>query len=276
MILVTGPTGSGKSSSLYAMIIRLAAERQSQINISTIEDPVEYTIPRVAQIPINPAAGVDFASGLRALLRQDPDVIMVGEIRDRETADMAVRAAMVGRLLLSTLHTNDAAGAVPRMIDIGVEPYLLASTMALVIGQRLVRRICTRCRESYRPDAALLESISRRPDFEDTVQILRRDGVIQSTGDPLAGIHLYRGRGCPHCNGKGFLGRVGIFELLEVSDEIRGMIMQRESGAALRRKAVSRGMKSMFQDGMGKALLGETTIEEVNRVVISDALGAPA
>ncbi len=268
MILVTGPTGSGKSSSLYAMIIRLAAERQSQINISTIEDPVEYTISRIAQIPINPSAGVDFASGLRALLRQDPDVIMVGEIRDRETADMAVRAAMVGRLLLSTLHTNDAAGAVPRMMDIGVEPYLLASTMALIVGQRLVRRICTRCRESYRPDSALISTISHRPDFDEMVQFLRRDGIIQSTGDPLSGIHLYRGRGCSHCNGKGFLGRIGIFELLEVTDDIRRMIMERESSAALRQKAISQGMKSLFQDGMGKALLGETTYEEINRVII--------
>jgi type IV pilus assembly protein PilB len=274
MILVTGPTGSGKSSSLYAMIIRLAAERHSQINISTIEDPVEYTIPRIAQIPINPAAGVDFAAGLRALLRQDPDVIMVGEIRDRETADMAVRAAMVGRLLLSTLHTNDAAGAIPRLVDIGVEPYLLASTMALIIGQRLVRRICTRCRESYQPDAALLSAISRRPDFEETVQILRREGVLQSAGDPLAGIRFYRGRGCPYCNEKGFLGRTGIFELFEVSDEIRGMIMERQSGAALRRQAISQGMKTMYQDGMAKVLLGETTMEELNRVVMSDSMGA--
>jgi type IV pilus assembly protein PilB len=163
MILITGPTGSGKTTSLYAMVMRLGAERANVVNISTIEDPIEYTMPRVNQIQVNPGAGVEFASGLRALLRQDPDVLMVGEIRDRETAEIAVRTALVGRLLLSTLHTNDSTGAVPRLLDIGVEPFLVASTLALVIAQRLVRRICLNCRESVVPDASGLESPTRTP-----------------------------------------------------------------------------------------------------------------
>jgi type IV pilus assembly protein PilB len=156
MVLITGPTGSGKTTTLYAMLMRVGTERHNVVNISTIEEPVEYTLPRVTQVPVNPSAGIEFASGLRALLRQDPDIIMVGEIRDRETADIAVRAALVGRLLLSTLHTNDTAGAVPRLLDIGVEPYLLASTLSLVVAQRLARRICAGCRTSVDPDPVLL------------------------------------------------------------------------------------------------------------------------
>nr|MDQ3828090.1 GspE/PulE family protein [Candidatus Tectomicrobia bacterium] len=165
MILITGPTGSGKTTTLYAMLMRLGAERHNVVNISTIEDPVEYTMPRVNQIQINPAAGIEFTTGLRALLRQDPDIIMVGEIRDGETAEIAVRSALVGRLLLSTLHTNDATGAVPRLLDMGVEPFLLASTLALVIAQRLVRRICANCRESVVPDTSILNVLRVRPDF---------------------------------------------------------------------------------------------------------------
>jgi len=166
MILVTGPTGSGKSTSLYGMLTRLGIERQHALNISTIEDPIEYTMPRVSQMAVNVAAGLEFADGLRALLRQDPDVIMVGEIRDKETADIGVRAALVGRLFLSTLHTNDATSAIARLLDMGVEPFLLASTLVMVLAQRLVRRICMACRESFDGDVTRVAAVRARPDFE--------------------------------------------------------------------------------------------------------------
>lgn len=268
MVLLTGPTGSGKTTTLYAMLMRLSAERQNVVNISTIEDPIEYTIPRVNQVPLNPAAGVEFAAGLRALLRQDPDIIMVGEIRDRETAEIAIRSALVGRLLLSTLHTNDATGAVPRLLDMGVEPFLLASTLALVVAQRLVRRICMNCRESLDPDAAVLATLEKRPDFEATLRVLREQGVLGRGDDPLAGIRLFRGKGCRQCHGSGFRGRLGVFELFEVDDAIRGMIMERRDASAIRAAAIDRGMKTMFQDGLAKAFLGETTLEEVFRVAL--------
>jgi general secretion pathway protein E len=268
MILLTGPTGSGKTTTLYAMLVRIGAERQNVVNISTIEDPVEYTIPRVNQVPVNPAAGLEFSSGLRALLRQDPDIIMVGEIRDRETAEIAVRSALVGRLLLSTLHTNDATGAVPRLLDMGIEPFLLASTLALVVGQRLVRRICVACRESHTPEPAVLNLLTRRPDFADTVRVLQDDGILRRTGDPLTSIRLFRGKGCAQCQGSGFRGRLGVFELFEVDDQIRAMIMERQDATAVRAAAIAKGMKTMFQDGLAKAFLGETTLEEVFRVAV--------
>jgi general secretion pathway protein E len=266
MILITGPTGSGKSTSLYAMIMRVATERHNLVNISTVEDPIEYTMPRVNQIQFNAKAGLDFASGLRALLRQDPDVIMIGEIRDRETADIAVRSAMVGRLLLSTLHTNDATSAVPRLLDIGVEPYLLASTLNVVVGQLLVRKICMNCRESIPPSNIDLKAITCRPDFESTIRILRREGILSNHGDPLSSMRFFRGRGCKQCHGQGTYGRIGIFELFEIDDDIRPMIIAKESGAAIRAAAMAKGMKTLFQDGLAKALLGETTLSEVFRV----------
>ncbi|MFQ5899416.1 MAG: GspE/PulE family protein [Candidatus Methylomirabilia bacterium] len=268
MVLNTGPTGSGKSTTLYAMLIRLGVERQNVLNISTIEDPVEYSIPRVNQIPVRHGAGVDFATGLRALLRQDPDVIMVGEIRDRETVEIAVRAALVGRLLLSTLHTNDATGAVPRLLDMGVEPFLLASTLSLVVAQRLVRRVCLTCRESASPEPAVMKALQARPDFDDTIRVLQAEGVLGRTADPLSGIRLFRGRGCPQCHGSGFRGRLGVFELFEVNDQIRGMIMERQSASAIRAAAIAAGMKTLFQDGLAKVVLGETTLEEVFRVAL--------
>jgi type IV pilus assembly protein PilB len=268
MILITGPTGSGKTTSLYAMIMRLGAERQNVVNISTIEDPVEYTMPRVNQVQINPAAGIEFATGLRALLRQDPDVIMVGEIRDRETAETAVRSALVGRLLLSTLHTNDATGAVSRLLDMGIEPFLLASTLSLVIAQRLVRRLCVRCRESMAADASVLKALRARPDFEHMIQILQAQGVLGKGDDPFAGLRLFRGKGCPQCHGSGFRGRLGVFELFEINDHFRSMIMEREDTSAIRAEAIAGGMKTMFQDGIAKAFIGETTLEEVFRVAV--------
>jgi type II secretory ATPase GspE/PulE/Tfp pilus assembly ATPase PilB-like protein len=268
MILITGPTGSGKTTSLYAMMMRLGAERQNVVNISTIEDPVEYTMPRVNQVQINPTAGIEFATGLRALLRQDPDIIMVGEIRDGETAEIAVRSALVGRLLLSTLHTNDATGAVSRLIDMGIEPFLLASTLSLVIAQRLVRRICVSCRESVVANTSILKALRARPDFEQIIQVLQEQGVLGKGGDPLAGIRLFRWKGCSQCHGSGFRGRLGVFELFEINDRYRSMIMERQDTSAIRAEAIAAGMKTMFQDGIGKAFFGETTLEEVFRVAL--------
>ncbi len=268
MVLVTGPTGSGKSTTLYAMLTRLGLERHGALNISTIEDPIEYLMPRVNQIPVNPAAGLDFASGLRALLRQDPDVIMVGEIRDRETAEIGVRAALVGRLLLSTLHTNDAPGAVPRLLDMGVEPFLLASTLVLVLAQRLVRRICVNCRESLAVDKRTLGVLQGRADFDHLMSVLRDQGMLSKADQPLDGIRIFEGKGCHQCNGSGYRGRLGVFEVLPIDDGIREMITSGRDGRAIRLAAIAAGMKTMFEDGLAKVFLGETTLEEVFRVAL--------
>ena len=268
MVLVTGPTGSGKSTTLYAMLTRLALERRGAVNISTIEDPIEYLMPGVNQIQVNPAADLDFAGGLRALLRQDPDIIMLGEIRDRETAEIAVRSALVGRLLLSTLHTNDAPGAVPRLLDMGIERFLLASTLVLVVAQRLVRRVCVACRESVALDRRMMSALRSRADFDRLVTRLRAEGLLGAGEDPFAGIRTFRGLGCRQCNGTGYRGRLGVFELFRVDDRIREMIMDAEDGNALKAAAVEAGMNSMFQDGLAKVFLGETTLEEVYRVAI--------
>jgi type IV pilus assembly protein PilB len=268
MILVTGPTGSGKSTTLYAMLRRLSIERQNAVNISTVEDPIEYTMPRVNQIPLNLAAGFDFASALRALLRQDPDVIMVGEIRDSDTVSIGVRAALVGRLFLSTLHTNDATSAVPRLLDMGVEPFLLASTLMLVMAQRLARRICVACRESAEPEPRVLAALRARPDFTRTVEVLQGQGVLGKGSDPFAGVRMFRGKGCAQCQGSGFRGRIGVFELFEIEEEMRRLIMERQDGGAIRAAASKAGMRTMFEDGLAKVLLGKTTLEEVYRVAL--------
>jgi len=268
MILITGPTGSGKTTSLYSMLVRLGIERQNVVNISTIEDPIEYNLPRINQVAVNPGFGIEFATGLRALLRQDPDIIMVGEIRDRETVDIAVRAALVGRLLISTLHTNDSTGVVPRLLDMGVEPFLLASTLALAVAQRLVRRICVSCRESMVPEASIVNTLRSRSDFGRTIEVLQAEGVLGTSGDPFGSVRLFRGRGCAQCNGSGFRGRAGVFELFEIDDRIRTLIMERRDAASIRAEVINRGMKTMFQDGLAKALLGETTLEEVFRVAL--------
>jgi type IV pilus assembly protein PilB len=266
MALMTGPTASGKSTSLYAALIKLGAERQNTANISTIEDPVEFRLPRVTQTQINPAIHLEFGTTLRALLRQDPDIIMVGEIRDLETADLAVRAALVGRLFFSTLHTNDAPSAIPRLVDIGVEPFLLASTLNLVVAQRLIRRVCPTCRESVVPEHSVMESLRARPDFEALVNGLRAAGIVGEGPDPFGGLRLFLGRGCPQCAGTGYRRRLGVFEVMEVNDEIRDMIRQRRDSGLLREAAIRGGMTTMFQDGLAKAFLGETTLEEVFRV----------
>jgi type II secretory ATPase GspE/PulE/Tfp pilus assembly ATPase PilB-like protein len=216
-------------------------------------------LSRVTQVSANPAAGIDFAAGLRALLRQDPDVIMVGEIRDRETAEVAVRSALIGRLLFSTLHTNDTASAIPRLIDMGVEPYLLASTLRLVMAQRLVRRICPACRESVEIDDAALSLLRERRDLD-----LALDDLLGREGGPNT--RVFRGRGCSQCDGTGYRGRVGLFEVLEVNEDVRRLALTRADAATIRDAAIASGMRTMFRNGFTKVLLGETTIDELARV----------
>ncbi len=251
MILSTGPTGSGKSTTLYALV-QLINSRE--INISTIEDPVEYDIPGVNQIQVDPKTNLTFAAGLRSLLRQDPDVIMVGEIRDEETAGIAVNSAMTGHLVLSSLHTNDAATALPRLIDMKIEPFLIASTVHIIIAQRLVRKLCTQCIVSYTlTDAEKKDLYSH--------EILKNELPTDMTQD----IRVYRGSGCAHCNQSGFKGRIGLFELLVIDDKIRELIMIRTNADTIRELAVKQGMTTMLQDGLNKVMSGKTTIEEVLR-----------
>ena len=240
IILVTGPTGSGKTTTLYAV---LGALNSIEKNIITLEDPVEYHLSVVRQCQINPKAGVTFASGLRSILRQDPDLLLVGEIRDAETAEIAFQAALTGHLVLSTLHTNDAAGALTRMIDMNVEPFLISSSVIAILAQRLVRRVCDRCRTSYTPAA----------------EVLARLGIA-------AGTKFTRGAGCPSCSMCGFRGRVGVYELLLVSAATRRMVMEKRSSEEIKARALTDGMKTLRDDAVAKALAGQTTPEEVLRV----------
>jgi type IV pilus assembly protein PilB len=243
IILVTGPTGSGKTTTLYSAMSYLNAEER---NIITIEDPVEYEIQGIRQSQINVKAGLTFANGLRHILRQDPDVIMVGEMRDDETVDVAIRAALTGHLVFSTLHTNDAAGAVPRLTDMGVAPFLLASALLLVVSQRLVRSICNSCKEEAESDPVLL----------------RRLGLQADGGDQLK---FYRGKGCDKCGNTGYRGRIGIFELLRVGPEMTPLILEKADSGSIQRAARAQGMRTMLEDGIRKALRGGTTLEEVAR-----------
>ena len=248
IILVTGPTGSGKTTTLYAALNRIHTEEK---NIITVEDPVEYQLKGVGQIQVNPKIGLTFASGLRSILRQDPDVIMVGEIRDYETAEIAIQASLTGHLVLSTLHTNDSASALTRLMDMGVEPFLIASSLVAVLAQRLVRTICPYCREAYEPaetEISFFEDENLRPQM------------------------LYRGAGCDNCRGSGYLGRTGIFELLNVSGGVRQMIAARKDAKFIKEAAVSGGMRSLYMDGLSKILKGHTTLQEVLRVTQKDAV----
>jgi len=252
MILATGPTGSGKTTTLYSILKQL---NRREINIATIEDPVEYDMEGVNQIQVNPRTNLTFAKGLRSIIRQDPDVIMVGEIRDIETAGIAVNAAMTGHLVLSTLHTNDAPTTLPRLLDMEVEPFLVASTVNVAIGQRLVRKICTRCIESYILKGSKLDTLKKEIDFE---KLLGKKKIT-----PL---RLYQGKGCKYCNDSGYSGRIGIFEVMEISDNIKTMIMERKNSEEIKDQAIKEGMTTMISDGLQKALTGVTTIEEVLRV----------
>jgi type IV pilus assembly protein PilB len=245
MVLVTGPTGSGKTTTLYSTLTKLNTLDR---NIVTVEDPVEYQLPRVNQVQVNPKAGLTFASGLRSILRQDPDIVMVGEIRDRDTAEIAVQAALTGHLVLSTLHTNDAAGAMTRMIDMGVEPFLISSSVIAVLAQRLARSICPRCKVAYTPPADALG---------------RLGADIELDSDVV----FYRGGGCDNCRGSGYRGRIGIFELLVLSDTIRDMVVRRASATEIKAQAIREGMKTLRDDGLEKVMSGISTIDEILRVV---------
>ena len=254
IILVTGPTGSGKTTTLYSAINRIHTEEK---NIITIEDPVEYQLKGIGQIHVNTKVGLTFASGLRSILRQDPDVIMVGEIRDVDTAEIAIQASLTGHLVLSTLHTNDASSAVVRLTDMGVEPFLVASSLIGVLAQRLVRVICPNCREPYSPS-----------------EVEKSYFLNSSTVDGSSSFQLYKGKGCAACLGKGYLGRTGIFELLFVSDAIRQIISLKADAMRIRNAAVSEGMRTLRSDGLEKALQGVTTLEEVLRVTQKDVTEA--
>jgi type II secretion system protein E len=246
IVLVTGPTGSGKTTTLYAALDKINAPEKK---IITIEDPVEYQLKGVNQIAVRPKIGLTFSSGLRHIVRQDPDVIMVGEIRDLETAEIAVHAALTGHLVFSTLHTNDAPGAITRLQDMGVEPYLLASVLSGVLAQRLVRRICQNCRVPHEPDPGDLLAI----------------GVTDSRG-----AQLYRGEGCEACRKTGYKGRIGIYELFVIGEEIRSLVLRKAPTNEIRRTAMDRGMVTLREDGWAKARAGQTTIEEILRVTQDD------
>lgn len=252
MILATGPTGCGKTTTLYS-ILQILNTRT--VNISTIEDPVEYNMPGINQIQVNPKTDLTFAKGLRALLRQDPDILMVGEIRDEETAYIAVNAAMTGHLVLSTLHTNDAATAPVRLGEMDVEPYLVASTVNVVVAQRLVRTICSECRKSYTVSKGEAQKIENTIDVQDLFG-----------KETVEGMRLYRGEGCKVCNNRGYKGRTGVFEVIEISDEIRRLIVTNANSSEIQKQALKEGMTPMIKDGVNKALLGVTTIDEVLRV----------
>ena len=255
MILVTGPTGSGKTTTLYAAMKTL---NKREVHIATIEDPVEYDIEGISQIQVNSKTNLTFAKGLRAIVRQDPDVIMVGEIRDKETAGIAVNSAMTGHLVLSTLHTNDAATTLPRLLNMEIEPFLVASTVNLVIAQRLVRKICEKCRVSYSLSDEEKKIIKNEPNIY---------AIVKSKGyDNLDKLRLYKGEGCKICGGTGYQERIGIFEVLEMSEDIKRLILKSASSNEIAQAARNEGMTTMFEDGIENALNGITTLHEILRV----------
>jgi type IV pilus assembly protein PilB len=263
MVLVTGPTGSGKTSTLYSIMDILNVP---EVNINTIEDPIEYRMPRINQTQVKPKIGLTFASGLRTLLRQDPDIIMVGEIRDEETATLAIHAALTGHLVLSTLHTNNAAGTLPRLLDMGVESYLVASTVKVIIAQRLVRQICPDCREKYKLSQKEIKDLSKTFDLEEILDVFKSQKVIDPKIKNWSELDFFRGKGCEHCRQKGYKGRIGIFEVLEITDNITSMISRESTSDIINQEAAKEGMSTILQNGFIKAARGITTIEEVLRV----------
>lgn len=266
MVLVTGPTGSGKTTTLYTVMDII---NTADVNISTVEDPVEYRMPRVNQTQVNTKIGMTFASALRALLRQDPDIIMVGEIRDKETLEIAIQAAMTGHLVLSTLHTNSAAGALPRMIDMGAEPFLIASTVNVIIAQRLVRKLCPECRQEYFLTEKEIKTLKNSVDLDSIIKFLKNNkelGKVVKTGDDWSDIKFYKAKGCEQCSNEGYHGRLGIFEVLDVSGEVEKMIVESASTEMIEKVAKEKGMTTMVEDGFVKVVQGITSIEEVLRV----------
>jgi len=290
MVLVTGPTGSGKSTTLFSVLSSL---NTPNVNISTVEDPVEYHIVGANQTQVNPIAGMTFVNGLRAMLRQDPNVIMVGEIRDGETADLAVQAALTGHLVFSTLHTNNAATCLPRLLDMGVEPFLIASTVRVVIAQRLVRRLCVDCREAFEPDAAYLKHLESTFHLDSNGGFKRmheletaalHDGIgvsgtkdaktetnqLSSTPSTINRLWKAHDEGCDACNHTGYKGRIGIYEVLDNNPKIQKMIVEASTSETIEQSAIDDGMLTMQLDGFVKALRGQTTIEEVLRVTVQE------
>lgn len=247
IILVCGPTGSGKTSTLYSVLSKLNTPK---VNIVTLEDPVEYEMQGVNQIQINPAVGLTFATGLRAFLRQDPNIILVGEVRDKETTELAIQAALTGHLVFSTLHTSNVAGALPRLIDLGAETFLLSSTMNALVGQRIVRKLCPHCVMEYVPPQQVIEDIKKEL------------GNLLPNGQAK----LFKGKGCLECGNSGYLGRIGIFEVLPVTDKIADLILKKSDSIALEKEAIAEGMITVKQDGYLKAVKGITTVEEILRV----------
>jgi type IV pilus assembly protein PilB len=248
-IFVTGPTGSGKSTTLYAGLTQI---NRPEINIITIEDPVEYRLVGVNQMQINLRAGLTFASALRSILRSDPDVVMVGEIRDADTAKIAIEAALTGHLVLSTLHTNDAPGTLTRLNEMGVEPFLIGSAVSAVLAQRLARKLCTHCSEMYAPSVEELIEARVSPE-------------VASSSD---GMVLYRKRGCPRCNQTGYRGRLGIFQLMPMNEALAELAIRKASRDEIEREAMSAGMRTLWDDGMAKVAAGLTSVEELARVTL--------
>jgi type IV pilus assembly protein PilB len=285
MVLVTGPTGSGKSTTLFSVLSSL---NTPNVNISTVEDPIEYHVIGANQTQVNPIAGMTFTNGLRALLRQDPNIIMVGEIRDGETADLAVQAALTGHLVFSTLHTSNAATCLPRLLDMGVEPFLIASTVRIVIAQRLVRRLCVDCREVFEPDAVALKQLAKSfrlddnggfKQMHDLETAALHDGIgnsgtgkgadtdqLSTTATTITRLWKAHDDGCDSCNHTGYKGRIGIYEVLDNSEAVQKMIVGNSTSEAIEKAAIEEGMLTMQLDGLIKSLRGQTTIEEVLRV----------
>jgi type IV pilus assembly protein PilB len=251
LILATGPTGSGKTTSLYA-ILKILNRRE--VHIATIEDPVEYNMDNLTQVQVNPKAKLTFASGLRSIVRQDPNIIMVGEIRDEETASIAVNSAMTGHLVLSTLHTNDAATTLPRLSDMKIQPFLVSSTVNIAIAQRLLRKICQKCIYSYEVTPAELQKTVNQ-------------SVVEQLSQGKPKILLYKGKGCPVCHNSGYSGRIGVFEVLEMSNDIRELILKNADSDQIKTKAIEAGMTTMFEDALAKVRRGVTTVEEMLRVI---------
>jgi type IV pilus assembly protein PilB len=265
MILVTGPTGSGKTTTLYTVMDIL---NTPEVNISTVEDPVEYRMPRVNQTQISTKIGMTFAAALRALLRQDPDIIMVGEIRDSETLEIAMHAAMTGHLVLSTLHTNSAAATLPRMLDMGAEPFLIASTVNVIIAQRLIRRLCVECRKPYQLTAKEVDSLGKSYDIDAIFKYLKEDKVsakFVADAKKWEDITFYKPGGCEQCGGEGYRGRSGVYEVLAMDTDIRKLVTQNATSEELENQARKNGMATMVEDGFQKIVQGSTSLEEVMR-----------